>query len=47
MDMERVHVNFLRRLLGVPQSSPVQMIYIYMLSYTINSDPQLAHAMRQ
>ena len=27
MDMERVHVGFLRRLLGVPQSSPVQMIY--------------------
>ena len=27
MDMERVHVDFLRRLLGVPQSSPVQMIY--------------------
>ena len=27
MDTERVHVGFLRRLLGVPQSSPVQMIY--------------------
>ena len=27
MDMERVHVGFLRRLLGISQSSPVQMIY--------------------
>ena len=27
MDLERVHVGFLRRLLGVPQSSLVQMIY--------------------
>ena len=27
MDMERVHVSFLRRMLGVPQSSPIQMIY--------------------
>ena len=27
MDMERAHVGFLRRLLGVPQSSPVQMRY--------------------
>ena len=27
MDIERVYVGFLRRLLGVPQSSPVQTIY--------------------